>query len=97
MGGVGIATRNRRYINYLNPAAVTARDSLAFMADMSVSQSNKFFSQGDLNSGSNTFNINSITIGENCLIIVLFNFSNKTFNETIRFVKTLNIIIDGLT
>lgn len=62
MGGVGIATRNRRYINYLNPAAVTARDSLAFMADMSVSQSNKFFSQGDLNSGSNTFNINSITI-----------------------------------
>ena len=62
MGGVGIATRNRRYINYLNPAAVTARDSLAFMADMSVSQSNKFFSQGDLSSGSNTFNINSITI-----------------------------------
>ena len=45
MGGVGIATRNRRYINYLNPAAVTARDSLAFMADMSVSQSNKFFSR----------------------------------------------------
>ena len=28
MGGVGIATRNNRYINYLNPAAVTARDSL---------------------------------------------------------------------
>ena len=62
MGGVGIATRNRRYINYLNPAAVTARDSLAFMADMSVSQSNKFLSQGDINSGSNTFNVNSITI-----------------------------------
>ena len=26
MGGVGLATRNRRFINYLNPAAVTARD-----------------------------------------------------------------------
>ena len=24
MGGVGIATRNKRYINYLNPASITA-------------------------------------------------------------------------
>ena len=28
MGGVGTATRNKRFINYTNPAAVTARDSL---------------------------------------------------------------------
>ena len=28
MGGVGIATRNKRFINYLNPASITARDSL---------------------------------------------------------------------
>ena len=33
MGGVGIATRNRKFINYTNPAAVTARDTLSFMAD----------------------------------------------------------------
>ena len=33
MGGTGIAMRNRRFINYLNPAAVTARDTLSFMAD----------------------------------------------------------------
>ena len=62
MGGVGIATRNRRYINYLNPASVTARDSLSFMLDMSVAQNNRYFAQGDMTSGSNTFNINSITI-----------------------------------
>ena len=62
MGGVGIATRNRRYINYLNPAAITARDSLAFMADMSVSQANRYFQQGDLGSAYNTFNINSIVM-----------------------------------
>ena len=31
MGGVGIASRNTRYLNVLNPAAVTARDSLSFM------------------------------------------------------------------
>ena len=62
MGGVGIATRNRRYINYLNPASITARDSLSFMADMSVSQDNRYFRQGDITTGNNTFNLNSITI-----------------------------------
>ena len=62
MGGVGIATRNRRFINYLNPAAVTARDSLAFMAEMSVTHSNKIFSQGDKSSVNNTFNVNNITL-----------------------------------
>ena len=62
MGGVGIATRNKRYINYLNPASITARDSLAFMADMSVNQSNRYFRQGDMSSANNTFNVNSITI-----------------------------------
>ena len=57
MGGVGIATRNRRFINYLNPAAVTARDSLAFMADFGLAQKNTIFSQGDMKSVKNTFNI----------------------------------------
>ena len=57
MGGTGIATRNRRVINYLNPAAVTARDSLSFMADFGLSQNNKMFAQGDIRSGNNTFNI----------------------------------------
>ena len=57
MGGTGIATRNRRFINYLNPAAVTARDSLAFMADFGLSGNNNVFAQGDLKSANNTFNI----------------------------------------
>ena len=57
MGGVGVATRNRRFINYLNPAAVTARDSLSFMADFGLQQSNKVYSQGKLKSAHNTFNI----------------------------------------
>ena len=57
MGGTGIATRNRRYINYLNPAAVTARDTLSFMADFGLVQNNKIFAQGDIKSGNNTFNI----------------------------------------
>ena len=57
MGGTGIATRNRKFINYLNPAAVTARDTLSFMADFGLVQNNTVFRQGDLKSGHNTFNI----------------------------------------
>ncbi len=57
MAGTGIATRNKRFINYLNPAAVTARDSLSFMADFGLSQKNTIYKQGDIRSGNNTFNI----------------------------------------
>ena len=57
MGGTGIATRNKRFINYLNPASVTARDSLSFMADFGLSQKNTVYRQGDIKSGNNTFNI----------------------------------------
>lgn len=57
MGGVGIATRNRKFINYNNPAAVTARDSLSFMADFGLVQKNTLYRQGDLRSANNTFNI----------------------------------------
>ena len=56
-GGTGIATRNKKFINYLNPAAVTARDSLSFMADFGLIQSNNIYAQGDIRSGHNTFNI----------------------------------------
>lgn len=47
MGGVGIATRNKRFINYVNPAAVTARDSLSFMADFGLVQKNTLYKQGN--------------------------------------------------
>ena len=57
MGGVGIASRNKRFINITNPAAVTARDTLSFMADFGLVQKNTLFSQGNLRSAKNTFNI----------------------------------------
>lgn len=62
MGGVGIAGRNNRYINSLNPAAVTARDSLALMIDCSIYMDNKLFRQNGMKSASNTFNINDCII-----------------------------------
>lgn len=62
MGGVGIASRDVRYINYLNPAALSARDSLSFMADFGLEQKNSYFrgpgAGGNMvNSVANTFNM----------------------------------------
>ena len=61
MGGVGIANRTRRFINYTNPAAISAIDSSSFMADFGVVENNVVFDQSldgnRLRSGSNTFNI----------------------------------------
>ena len=62
MGGVGVATRNNRFINIMNPAAVTARDSLAFMADFSLYGDNKIFKQEGVKSVNNVFNINDCVI-----------------------------------
>lgn len=62
MGGVGVANRNTRYINTLNPAAVTARDSLSFMADVSIISNNSYYRQDSRSSVDNTFNINSIAM-----------------------------------
>ena len=62
MGGVGIASRNNKYVNVLNPAAVTARDSLSFMMDFSFYQGNTILRQGDKLSANNIFNLKDIAI-----------------------------------
>lgn len=62
MGGVGVAMRNKSFINVLNPASVTARDSLSFMTDFSVYGDNKLFKQENIKSVSNTFNINDLVM-----------------------------------
>lgn len=62
MGGIGIATRDNRHINTLNPASVTARDTLAFMADFGVSQKNTYARQNDIKSAYNTFNISDMAM-----------------------------------
>ena len=62
MGGTGIATRNKRFINYTNPAAVTARDTLAFMADFGLEQKNTLYRQGNMTSANNTFNIHNFVM-----------------------------------
>ncbi|MCR5709821.1 MAG: hypothetical protein K6G79_05000 [Bacteroidales bacterium] len=71
MGGIGIADRNVRYINFLNPAAVTAREPLSFMMDFGLESRNVMYegnaatsmsptAEGKLTSASNSFNMHHI-------------------------------------
>ena len=60
MGGTGIASRNHRFINYLNPAAITARDTLSFMMDFGLVGEGKLYKQGDVKSASNLLNISNV-------------------------------------
>lgn len=66
MGGVGIANRSKRFINIMNPASITARDSLSFMADFGLAESNTVYRQNldgsMITSGNNTFNIHDFII-----------------------------------
>lgn len=62
MGGVGIATRNHKYINTLNPASITERDSLSVMADLSLFYTYKLFQQDKYFNNSNLFNIGSFAV-----------------------------------
>lgn len=62
MAGVGIAGRDNRYLNILNPASVTARDSLSVLIDFSAYSDNKIFTQGDVKSVYNTANIGSLAM-----------------------------------
>lgn len=62
VGGAGIATRNHRFVNVLNPAAVTARDSLAFMADVGLSGRMSLYSEGTAQSANYLVNINDFVL-----------------------------------
>ncbi len=71
MAGLGIATRNNRFINVINPAAVTAREAKSFMMDFGVTENNVIYTAdaatsgdpsatGKLRSANNTFNMDHI-------------------------------------
>ena len=95
MGGVGIATRNTRHINFLNPAAISARDTLAFMADFGVQQKNSYFKDGASKTLFNTFNMydfvlsfpiyrsSAIAVGITPFSDLGYNFSRRETNEDI--------------
>ena len=92
MGGVGIANRNRRYINYMNPAAISSIDSSSFMADFGVMEKNVIFDQNlagrRLRSGNNTFNIYNFVInkeGSSQAIFIIKISTQTTIQSLIYF------------
>lgn len=73
MGGIAIGARDNTYINWVNPAAVTARENKAFMLDFGLTQKNIFYTadastsiedtdSGKLRSVNNMFNIHHIVV-----------------------------------
>ncbi len=62
MGGVGVAARSHRFINTLNPASVTARDSLSFMANMGLAGRTAYFSEDSKKALNTTVNLNDVVI-----------------------------------
>lgn len=85
MGGVGIATRNKRFVNTMNPASVTARDSLSFMADFGLSGKYSVFTDGDLKGAKTLFNINDFVISfpmwrRTAFMVGIQPFSNTGFS-----------------
>ena len=62
MGGIGQGLRDHRYINYLNPAAITARDPYIFMLDFGVQSHNSYHSDGKASSAYNAFNMHHLVL-----------------------------------
>lgn len=62
MGGIGIGVRDNRSINYLNPAAISERDSLSFMLDFGMEQKNFYMNSNTSKSAYNSFNMQHIIL-----------------------------------
>ncbi len=62
MGGIGVGVRDNRFINYLNPAAVSAHDTLAFMIDFGLMQNNVFSADATSSSAFNMCNMHHIVM-----------------------------------
>ena len=59
MGGIGIGVKENRIINYLNPAAISFRDTLAFMLDFGVESNHNYFRSEEASSANNGFNMHN--------------------------------------
>ncbi len=87
MGGLGTALRTSRVINFVNPAALTAQDSLSFMIDFGMESQNYYSTYASKTDGkehraaSNSFNVHhvvlSFPVGKNFVVGAgLFPYSN---------------------
>ena len=63
LGGTGIANRSSGTINYLNPASLTAIDSMSFLFDFGLNYSNVRYRSDDYKTKLDNFNIDHVAIG----------------------------------
>lgn len=89
MGGIGVGDRNVRAINFLNPAAVTAREAKSFMMDFGIENRNTMYRQGDDRSANNSFNMHHIAAsfpiyGNSAFKLGIMPFSSVEYGFTQR-------------
>lgn len=81
MGGLGTGVRSNRFINYLNPASITNRDTLSFMLDFGMDQKNIYTSDGESSTAYNTFSVKNLVFSapvykKSALIVGIVPYSN---------------------
>lgn len=81
LAGFGTGDRNIRYINTINPAAVTEIDQKAFMMDFGLRQNNVLFQTTDAKSANNTFNLDHLILAFPIAKIGAFHFGVNTFSS----------------
>lgn len=84
MGGIGIGVTDNKYINYLNPASISNRDTLSFMLDFGISQKNFYNKDEKARSAYNTFNMHNFVFSfpiykKSAFIIGISPFSDKGY------------------
>jgi hypothetical protein len=62
MGDAGIGTRSRFLINHLNPAALTAQDSVSFIVDFGIEGNNIYASNNTTKSSFNGFSFDHVSV-----------------------------------
>lgn len=92
-GGIGLADRNVRFINTMNPAAVTAREQKSFMMDVGLREGNTLYegnaattagatSEGIVRSANNTCNMNHIVLSFPITNTSAFKFGVMPYSST---------------
>lgn len=62
MGGITIGTRDRRVINYNNPASLSVRDTLSFLFDFGIRQKNMYSRTANERTSSNNLNVDYMAL-----------------------------------
>lgn len=85
MGGIGAGIRDRRFINIVNPASITERDTLSFMFDIGGFQKNIINTDGSSRNAYNAANMQNIVLStpiyrKSALVAGIIPFSNVGYS-----------------